>query len=476
MKLHGQVAIVTGLMLCSITDGYIFGQMSGMVNALLNANGLSEDDVSWIASTMNATCVSGFAIAGLITEKLGRRRAIVLMNLPVLATWVMIYYSTSLTAFLASRLLVGVGHGGIIFLQYVSMAEYATPSKRAVFINIISAVGPALGMTMGHILCILLHWRTVALLGIVPTGLSMLLPLFWVESPSWLASKGRFEECERAFRELHGCNDATEAELKLLLIFEQSKQKEFSAKKQFVYATVEKLSVALKQRYFWKVVMLCVVENGTGTQPLAAIPGYNPDHHTSVRGGDDPNVSGSSSDDHQASYAWGVWDSQKKGKAALFTTLLGVRLGRRRPLSFAENLVIAPAGGKIPEVCVHRDDLSSNTIDGLGQRLEHSSVCLRAILSSPQEMPGMVDALRAKNDGMNISENDVSWIASTMNVTCIFGLGLAGLVTEKVGRRRAITILSMPMLLVGDAILCGSCRFDECVDAFRNAAIRPEPR
>ncbi|CAH2076078.1 unnamed protein product, partial [Iphiclides podalirius] len=258
-----QFTIVTGLMLCSISGGYIFGQMSGMVNALRNANGLSEDDVSWIASTINITCVCGFAIAGMISERLGRRRAIVLLSLPVLFTWVMIYYSTSMTAFLFSRILVGVSHGGLIFLLYASMAEYSTPSKRAVYLNVISAVGPALGMTMGHILCILLHWRTVALLGIVPTGVSMVLPLFWVESPSWLASKGRFEECERAFRELHGYSDASEAELRLLVNFEQSKRMEFSPKEQRVHGFIDKLAVALRKRYFWKVVLLCVVDCDT---------------------------------------------------------------------------------------------------------------------------------------------------------------------------------------------------------------------
>lgn len=43
--------MVTGLVLCSLSDGLIFGQMSGMIHALQDASSsmnLSEDDISAI--------------------------------------------------------------------------------------------------------------------------------------------------------------------------------------------------------------------------------------------------------------------------------------------------------------------------------------------------------------------------------------------------------------------------------------------
>ncbi|CAK1601260.1 unnamed protein product [Parnassius mnemosyne] len=257
-----QLTIIIGLTLCSISEGFIFGQMSGMVNALRGANSeiaLSEDDISWIASTINATCVFGFAIAGLITEKVGRRRAISLLNLPMLVTWIMIYYATDFTTFIISRFIVGVSFGGVLLLTYVAMAEYTAPGQRAICVNLVSAVGPSIGTTLGHVLSISLHWRTVAMIGIIPTGLSVLLPCFWVESPSWLASKGRFDECETAFRKLHGRHEASESELALLLNLEKVKQEDFSPNKQFMLSIIEKITAALKQRYFLKLIMLSVV-------------------------------------------------------------------------------------------------------------------------------------------------------------------------------------------------------------------------
>ncbi|XP_068633563.1 facilitated trehalose transporter Tret1-2 homolog [Battus philenor] len=40
---------------------------------------------------------------------------------------------------------------------------------------------------------------------------------FWPESPQWLASKGRFDECKTAFRWLNGIDEDSETELKNLI-------------------------------------------------------------------------------------------------------------------------------------------------------------------------------------------------------------------------------------------------------------------
>ncbi|CAG9578213.1 unnamed protein product [Danaus chrysippus] len=48
-----QALVLTGLALSSMSDGFIFGQMSGMINVLREDDSpifLSEDDVSWIGA------------------------------------------------------------------------------------------------------------------------------------------------------------------------------------------------------------------------------------------------------------------------------------------------------------------------------------------------------------------------------------------------------------------------------------------
>ncbi|XP_045534568.1 facilitated trehalose transporter Tret1 [Papilio machaon] len=195
----------------------------------------------------------------MVTEKVGRRRAIAILSLPMILTWIMLYFARSFAILVASRVIVGISYGGVILLTYVTTAEYTTTKQRAAFVTIVTAVGPSIGTALGHVLSILMHWRTVALIGIIPTALSIVLPLFWVESPSWLASKGRFEESMAAYRELHGRSEATEVELKLLVNFEKTKQNEFTPNKKLYLSMFEKIILALKQMYFWKISLLVAV-------------------------------------------------------------------------------------------------------------------------------------------------------------------------------------------------------------------------
>ncbi|KAJ7978029.1 Sugar transporter ERD6-like [Quillaja saponaria] len=50
------------------------------------------------------------------------------------------------------------------------------------------------------------HWRTIALIGIVPCMPPLVAVIFISESPRWLAKMGRAKECESALEQLRGKN------------------------------------------------------------------------------------------------------------------------------------------------------------------------------------------------------------------------------------------------------------------------------
>ncbi|XP_068632824.1 uncharacterized protein [Battus philenor] len=238
--------------------------MSGMVDALRGKDeliSLTDNDVSLIASIINATCICGFFVIALLGEKFGRRHAISIISVPVLASYIMIYFGKDKTTFILSRIMVGISYGGVLVLTYITTAEYTNPTKRTVYVNVISSLGPTIGTALGHILSVLLPWRTVALIGLIPTGLSALLPFFWVESPPWLASQGKYEECMAAFRRIHGKNKISERELKMLIETERNKRYEISLQRQNNSFTSNKLKNAIKQKCFWKVVKLGIIIN-----------------------------------------------------------------------------------------------------------------------------------------------------------------------------------------------------------------------
>ncbi|XP_038214565.1 facilitated trehalose transporter Tret1-like [Zerene cesonia] len=259
-----QVLVITGLALCSISDGYIFGQTSGMIDALRSNNSsleLSEDGLSWLASSINITCFCGFAVVAIVTEILGRRKALILLNIPVLCCWIMVYLAQNIATLLFSRIIMGMSYGGVLMLTYICVGEYASPNIRSLCLNLIGCVGSLIGSTLGHILSILVPWREVALLGVIPTCLAIVIPCFWVESPFWLASKGRFDECKEAFEALHISTDTTKKELSLLIANERRNQTKYSSNTHVLKIIVTKISIAIKQKYFWKISILNSVIN-----------------------------------------------------------------------------------------------------------------------------------------------------------------------------------------------------------------------
>ncbi|XP_047530528.1 facilitated trehalose transporter Tret1-like [Vanessa atalanta] len=259
-----QIFVVSGLALCSLSDGFIFGQMSGMLNALHTSDNsvpLTDNDLSWIASTINISCFCGFGVMTALTEIYGRRKSITIMSVPVLICWLMVYFAQDRATLLASRVIVGISYGGILLLTYINIGEYVSPNCRSLTLNMTSCIGSTLGTMLGHILSIILHWRYVALIGMIPTAISGVLPLFWVESPSWLATKKRFQESERAFKALHIPCEASDRELKALLEDQRTGHTMNENDTNSLVLLMKRYYKASKKKYFWKTAGALLVIN-----------------------------------------------------------------------------------------------------------------------------------------------------------------------------------------------------------------------
>ncbi|XP_038214564.1 sugar transporter ERD6-like 4 [Zerene cesonia] len=255
-----KVLVIIGLLFSNISDGYIFGQLSGMIDALRAPDSpipVTEEDISWIASILNLMCLCGFALFAIVDQFMGRGKSVMFLSTPILATWIMLYYAQSKAMLLISRVIVGTFFGSILMVSYANIGEYISPDNRALYTNLVCGAGPIIGIMLGHILSILFNWRLVALLGIIPTSMSIILPIFWVESPSWLASKGRFEDCKQAFVALRGSSKEACDELDTLITYEKAKQRAF--KLQNRHTMFSKLLIAFKHKYFWKVMGLTVI-------------------------------------------------------------------------------------------------------------------------------------------------------------------------------------------------------------------------
>ncbi|XP_002000342.2 facilitated trehalose transporter Tret1 isoform X2 [Drosophila mojavensis] len=164
---------------------------------------LNKEEISWFSS-INLICVPlGCLFSGLLTQPLGKRRAMQFVNLPILAAWLMFHFATRTEHLYAALCLAGLG-GGLMeapVLTYV--AEITEPRYR----GILSALGTTCvitGVFVQFILGSLMDWRSVAAVSAAFPVITIVMLCFVPESPIWLIREERYREAVKSLQWLRG--------------------------------------------------------------------------------------------------------------------------------------------------------------------------------------------------------------------------------------------------------------------------------
>nr|CAD7441640.1 unnamed protein product [Timema bartmani] len=154
--------------------------------------------------SINLICVPlGCLLSGSLTQPLGRKRAMMLVNIPFIAAWIMFHYASSVGMLYTSLALTGFG-GGLLeapVLTYV--AEITQPHLRGM-LSATSSMCVILGVFIQFILGTLLPWRSVAAVNIIFPLTALVALCFVPESPYWLITKKRMLDAEKSLCWLRG--------------------------------------------------------------------------------------------------------------------------------------------------------------------------------------------------------------------------------------------------------------------------------
>ncbi|CAG5008347.1 unnamed protein product [Parnassius apollo] len=192
---------------------------------------LNASEVSWIGSINLIVVPLGCAMSGVVTSPLGRRRAMQAVNLPFFIAWLIFHFSSTTGHLYGALFLTGLA-GGLLeapVLTYV--AEITQPYLRG-SLSATSSMCIIIGVFTQFLFGLLMYWRTVALVNITFTILSVLALFFVPESPHWLVSKKRHADARKSLQWLRGWTtpQAVEAELKdIQALFKTKKGWEFVA-------------------------------------------------------------------------------------------------------------------------------------------------------------------------------------------------------------------------------------------------------
>jgi len=91
---------------------------------------INEQESSWVGSLLSLGAALGGPPFGMMVNKMGRKRALLALSLPVTASWIVIVCTRSVIWLCIARCASGLTLGGVCFVIPIYVAEIAEPSIR----------------------------------------------------------------------------------------------------------------------------------------------------------------------------------------------------------------------------------------------------------------------------------------------------------------------------------------------------------
>jgi SP family xylose:H+ symportor-like MFS transporter len=236
-------ALVHGLTLIAALGGLLFGYdtavISGAVSAIdanfITPRGLSETAAGslsgWTISCALLGCVIGAAIAGPLSQRIGRRGGLLVAAVMFLISALGSAYPEfglgpvggmgpqALTPFILYRIIGGIGVGTASMLSPLYIAEIAPPAQRGRLVTyqqiaivggmvIVYFVNWAIAAQGDDTWVLATGWRYMLLSGAIPAALFLLLLLVVPETPRWLVMRGRKDEAHAVLLRLSSEDEA----------------------------------------------------------------------------------------------------------------------------------------------------------------------------------------------------------------------------------------------------------------------------
>ncbi|XP_061724409.1 facilitated trehalose transporter Tret1-like [Cydia pomonella] len=208
-----QCFVTSGVSMNLMSHGLVVGFTSVLLPQLQASGFITLDAVSgsWIASIISIALVAGALTLPFIMNSLGRRAANIISVSFMITGWFCILFATSVATLIIARFLQGFSMGLSASLCSVLIGEYTSPKNRGAFLTTIS-FAIACGTLITHALGSYFTWEVIALVCALITFVNLMILIHSPESPSYLVSKGRYDECRKTFHWLRGYDEDEELE------------------------------------------------------------------------------------------------------------------------------------------------------------------------------------------------------------------------------------------------------------------------
>lgn len=201
--------------------GYDTAVINGAIGFLETHFELSSTMKGWAASSALLGCVIGVSFAGVFSDRLGRKKTLVLAGVLFLVSSIGTAIPRTLTQLVIFRILAGVGVGVASMASPMYIAEIAPTHIRGRMVSvnqfaiisgmvIIYFVNYAIARLGTPEWQVSTSWRWMFASGIIPSLLLLGLLMLAPESPRWLIRQGHDEQARRILARVGGATYAAQ--------------------------------------------------------------------------------------------------------------------------------------------------------------------------------------------------------------------------------------------------------------------------
>ncbi len=183
--------------------GFLFGFdtaiIAGATRFLKEQFALSSFGEGLAVAIVLVGCMAGAAVAGPVSDRLGRRRFMLISAVLFFASAIGCALPQNLPQFLAFRFIGGLAIGSASIVSPLYISEVAPPGIRGALVSV-NQLAIVSGILLSYFVSWILvgagpaNWRWMFATGAAPAILFFILVLRVPESPRWLLKQGRDEE------------------------------------------------------------------------------------------------------------------------------------------------------------------------------------------------------------------------------------------------------------------------------------------
>lgn len=146
---------------------------------------VSEEEGSWVSSLLAIGAIVGALPSGTLAEKIGRKKALLILAGPFLLSWGLILAARAVWLLCLARFIVGTAVGASCVLVPTYIAEIAEASARGT-LGAMFQLFLALGIVLAFVMGAVLPYSAFAVVCGIIELLFVATFFFMPESPTWL--------------------------------------------------------------------------------------------------------------------------------------------------------------------------------------------------------------------------------------------------------------------------------------------------